>query len=236
MNIVILKERVNEIKKDEHGFNHIKTVLKLKVGDSFKIGFENDSSFLAHINYFDKDVIRFDLKDEKKFKELSPIYAVLAALRPICLKRMIRELASIGVSKILLYKAQLSDKAYFNSKVYEDEYLKELVLSGAEQSGFTGIAKVEKYDSIFKIFEKYKMKTYVCDNKIEAENIEKVSFSYPALLVIGSERGFTDNEREYFKDQNVTFISLGERILRSETAAVYAFSKLVLKEAIDGKN
>lgn len=46
------------------------------------------------------------------------------------------------------------------------------------------------------------------------------------LLIIGPEGGFSDREIKSLKDKGATSIALGPRILRSETASLYALSAL----------
>lgn len=46
------------------------------------------------------------------------------------------------------------------------------------------------------------------------------------MIVIGPEGGFSVNEIEHFKENGFTSVSFGNRILRAETAAIYAMSLL----------
>jgi 16S rRNA (uracil1498-N3)-methyltransferase len=46
-------------------------------------------------------------------------------------------------------------------------------------------------------------------------------------LIIGPEGGFTEEEIQYAEDQGVKPVSLGRRILRSETAAIYALAQVI---------
>lgn len=49
-------------------------------------------------------------------------------------------------------------------------------------------------------------------------------------LVIGPEGGLSDNERAYFESLGFQIVSLGPRILRTETAALVMLSAIALKE------
>jgi len=44
----------------------------------------------------------------------------------------------------------------------------------------------------------------------------------PVVLAIGSERGWTDHEREFLKNAGFLRLSLGSRALRTETACIAA--------------
>ncbi len=231
MNILLFKENTNTIYSSSTEYDHIKKILKLKKNDSFKYGVYNGDIYTATIESFDDNKIYFTSKlhTEKDVAAfLYPITVVLASVRPICLKRMVRELASIGVAKIIIVNGELSEKSYKNSKLYQKDKLEELVLQGAIQSGRTGITDIIYSDSLADVMKKNNNKgLYFCDNKIKSEHILETTFEYPLLIAIGSERGWSDKERDIFRKNNFKSISLGSRILRSETASVFAASTVV---------
>ena len=47
------------------------------------------------------------------------------------------------------------------------------------------------------------------------------------LIIIGPEGGFSPSEFEYFKNNNITTLSLGELILKAETAVITAIGNIV---------
>ena len=46
-------------------------------------------------------------------------------------------------------------------------------------------------------------------------------------VLVGPEGGWSDAERQFFADHGVSPINLGEHVLRAETAAIIAVSKLI---------
>ena len=56
----------------------------------------------------------------------------------------------------------------------------------------------------------------------ELKNIDQNQTKPYIYAAIGSERGWTDNERELFEKEGFAPCSLGERVLRTETAATVA--------------
>ncbi len=231
MNILLFKEETNFILKGSKEYDHIKKILKLQVGDTFKYGIYNKDIYKAKILEFTDDKISFEstiFESSDTASFLYPITVVLASVRPICLKRMIRELSSIGVSNIIIVNGELSEKSYKQSKIYKKDKLEEIVLQGAIQSGKTGITNIEYVDNLKNVVDKNKDKyLYFCDNKIKSKHILDIKLSYPLVVAIGSERGWTDNERDFFIKNNFKCINLGDRILRSETASVFTASSIV---------
>lgn len=236
MNIILFEKNTNSIEKETEEYKHIKNILKLKEGDTFKYGVFNSCIYLATITSFTKENIIFTSKviEEKETASfLYPVTIVLGSLRPICLKRMLRQISSIGVESIIIYNGDLSEKSYIQSKFYQEQELFNIVLDGIRQSGKTGITKIKVYDDLESVIKDNSEKhLYFCDNKIKADDILETCLSFPLLFAIGSERGFSDKERDLFLRNNFKVVSLGNRILRSETASIA--TSLILTRRYDG--
>jgi len=105
--------------------------------------------------------------------------------------------------------------------------------SAAKQSGRDRIPKVKniinlqklcqlisKYDIVLVAYEREESNTL----KAELMNITK---NHPSIgLVIGPEGGFEENEINLLKQNGAKVITLGKRILRTETASIYLSSVL----------
>lgn len=63
------------------------------------------------------------------------------------------------------------------------------------------------------------LKNYLLENPIKLdENI---------LIIIGPEGGFSKREFDYFKDNNISMLTLGDLILKAETAVIVALGNLI---------
>ena len=63
------------------------------------------------------------------------------------------------------------------------------------------------------------LKNYLIENPIlKNENV---------LVVIGPEGGFSQKEFDFFKDKNLCLITLGDLILKAETAVVVALGNII---------
>ncbi|MFP4287349.1 MAG: RsmE family RNA methyltransferase [Candidatus Izemoplasmataceae bacterium] len=77
------------------------------------------------------------------------------------------------------------------------------------------------FDHIFVAYEQEKTLSF-------KTALKSVKPSAHLLVIIGPEGGFTEDEIAFLNAQGVTSVSLGPRILRSETAAIYALSAISL--------
>ncbi len=168
---------------------------------------------------------------------LQPVRLLLGHPRPIVLKRLLRDLSSLGVERIVVAHTALGEKSYFESNLWHDGTIESLLREGAEQAGSTRLPTVERAWTISRGIERIvdqweSAERVVFDNGIEASRPaganEKTGGSR-RILAVGSERGWTDGERAAFAEDGFDGRYLGERVLRTETAAIVAVA-LTLRE------
>ncbi len=232
--------------KGDERFLHIKKILKLKVGDNFKAGIINGSIGQAEILSFSDEELTFSFEERKKPLPLPKIRLILGFPRPIQLKRILRDIASLGCAEIFLCGTELGEASYLKSGLAEKEQIRKYLLDGISQAGQSLLPKFSLYPSIEKALkeissrqdEQEKQDTQNSQNKLKTKkillDIDKSSEPLSKfklknedeelILAIGSERGWTDKERRLFEQYNFTKASLGERILRTETATTSALA------------
>ncbi|MBK5201455.1 MAG: 16S rRNA (uracil(1498)-N(3))-methyltransferase [Spirochaetaceae bacterium] len=228
---IILFEKLNKNNtlplKDERAW-HLKKILHLGVGDKFSCGIVNGVKGEATITEFGVTSISFDFEAlDNNSKELFPITLLISQVRPICMKRILREAVCLGVEKIVITGADLTEKSYAKANFYISGEYKKVLFDGAMQAAQTGISEVVFMDSLdesIKLFGN----NY---NKIMLDNVlksEKLSAWVPdnsknkTVITIGPERGYTDRERNLLLDSGFTPKTIGSRVLRSETASCVA--------------
>jgi len=214
---------------------HILKILHKKVGDTFDAGIENEMAGIATILSIDTKEIICNFMPTSSGKPLYPLEMIIGFPRPIQLKRLFRDMASLGVSKIHLCGTELGEKSYLDSKIIERGTASNLLKDGTIQAKSTHIPELYTYSSIGDCLDQLA-------NTISNRNILKIvldnvnapislstflkkqktlngaKFS-KVIASIGSERGWTNTERTVFEENKFTRCNMGERILRTETAA-----------------
>lgn len=220
MNIILFKEGEDKLKRNDERFKHIKKVLHLNEKDSFKAGYINGLSGMATIERMTDDEIdlSFDFKEDKS--GLYPLTLIIAQVRPICMKRILREAVTLGASRLLLAVSELGEKSYLESSLYKSDEYKEILLDGAMQSGFTGVPETLILPSIDAAIAEDKSEVKILlDNVIGAEPLSSMNLkSKSVTLSIGPERGWSQRERKLLLSSSYKPALLGSRILRTETA------------------
>jgi len=231
MNIILFEEfPLHQIipNKDPRG-QHIRKVLHLEVGGKFRMGIVNGASGIATITGMDSSGISYDWLPENQPIELYKVTLLVAQIRPICMKRILREAVSIGVEHILVVGSDTGERSYAEAKLWSTGEYRKYLIDGAMQSGKTGMATLHLEQNLDKALDSCDWKTkIVLDTVPAAKPLSKIrGVSEPVVLAIGPERGWSDRERSLFLQHNFETRSFGDRILRTETACPSALAVLL---------
>ena len=217
---------------DKDDIFHIKNVMRMKVGDRFEIN--NDGQILLAeitnlMNTFEFKII--EKRDENH--ELNGYVRLLYCLpKGEKTELVIQKAVELGVSEVVLINSTRSIAKI--TKENKDKKLirfNKIIKEASEQSKRT---KLMKLDEVITFKE---LNRFVDDvNLIAYENTDFTSKDLNNMLsnlknktinvIIGAEGGITKEELETAKSLGYKEISLGKRILRSETACFYILSLL----------
>lgn len=233
MNLILLTNddiinNITEITGDK--LKHILLCIKPVVGDTLKVGLINGmigDGIVTAINAY-KLVMTVTL--HKNPPEKLPLTLICAMPRPKVLNRIIQHATTMGIQKIYIIKTWRVEKSYWESPMLEDENLYNQMILGLEQGKDT----VLPFITIRKLF-----KPFVEDELPEiikgstalvahptAEPHCPTGIGTPVTLAIGPEGGFIPYEIDSLQKIGFTTVSLGQRILRVETAIPYLTGRL----------
>ncbi len=235
MNIVLFDGEPFFPRNDDR-CQHIKKILKKTNGDSFYAGIVNGPEGTATITRSDETGIGFDFHPERPMRSLFPVHLVIGFPRPIQLKRLLRDVASLGVSSVYLTGTDLGEKSYRESTLVDRGAALTSLLEGCMQAGGTAVPSLDTFDALADALaatppESFRvvLDTSNPDCSLFNAPLEGVSVRHPLVLAIGSERGWTAAERVLFREAGYMSCSLGSRILRTETAATAALALALAK-------
>ena len=230
MNIILFEKGIRHFDSKDDRCIHLRKVLHCDIGSSFIAGEINGFRGKGVVTSFD-DGVSFDFIPESDDSALYPLTVILGQVRPICMRRILRELVSLGVGRLILTLTDLSEKSYSEAGLYKDGEYKSVLISGAMQAGHTGVTEVlftENVESALKLA--FDDSTHlILDNVIGSESFENLSLEGQITIAIGPERGWSARERQLFTDNDYKPVLMGTRILRTETAAVAGTALTLLK-------
>ncbi len=234
MNIVLLEpgQMVNnavwQIDRPRQ-LQHLRQHLDLKVGERLKVGIRQGPRYVTEVLEITEQRILVKPVQPEMVPEKLPVHLILALPRPKVLRRIIMDAVTIGVERISLIHSYRVDKSYWQTPFLQQ--LDEYVTLGLEQAGDTMPPEIQLYKR-FKPFVEDVLPTW-----ITAERPAYVAHPYAAQqmpyaiqhgcsLVIGPEGGFIPYEVDLLKKNGCQAMSIGNRILRTETAVSNILGRL----------
>lgn len=229
--------------KDERA-EHLIKILHKKAGDTFTAGIIGAESGTATILNID-EAITFSFEPASDGKPLTNLKMIIGFPRPIQLKRLLRDIAALGVKEVHLTGTELGEKSYMQSTLVEKGSAYKMLLDGTVQAGSTHVPQLFLHKTLKECL------TYLEDNaskehshhilRLALDNVNpKCSLAQAmtdlpcmecenpcsegkmVFAAIGSERGWTDKERALLEEYGYIRSGMGNRIMRTETAATVA--------------
>ncbi|MDQ7085586.1 MAG: RsmE family RNA methyltransferase [Sulfurovum sp.] len=115
MNCILLAKNAKSI-RDLNQVKHIKEILKSKVGDTLTIGEMGANIGKATISEINSnEILLRDITLDKQPPAKLDLTVILALPRPKVLRRLIMDMTSLGVNKIIIVNSYRSEKSYWQS-------------------------------------------------------------------------------------------------------------------------
>tara|TARA_Y100001970_G_scaffold294022_1_gene445939 strand:- start:1234 stop:1986 length:753 start_codon:yes stop_codon:yes gene_type:complete len=211
------------IKGKQHHF--LKNVLRVKLNDIISIFDGVTGEWHANIISVSKDKIA--IKVLKKIREFEPqpdIWLIFAPIKLFRLNIIIQKAVELGVSKIIPCKTEFTN---FDKLNYKNIQLN--AIEASQQCQRLDVPKIENIISLNTFLNGFPSDRALvfCDESdlnlpsIYEEVKAKVNIFSKWAVIIGPEGGFSAKEKNIIvKHSNVLQVTLGKRILRSDTAAI----------------
>ena len=235
-NINILENGYILIEKETANFHHIYNVLRAKIGEILEVvDIESKTLYITEIidgngNLKVKDIVK---KEENNTK----ITIYQAAIKGERFEYFLEKTTELGVDEIFVIPLKRNVvKFKENEKNKKEERFRKILESSSKQSRRLDIPKLkilnnneminslEKEDIVFVLYEQILKETIDLRNIV---NIIRENGYNNIGIIIGAEGGIDDTEIEEFKKlKNTKIVTLGNRILRAETAGPTILSVL----------
>ena len=220
---------------------HIAKVLRHKVGDRITavdgLGMEYD----VRITLSSPALVqgKIEKKKRKPREPLTQVTLAQAIPKGVRMEFCVEKATEIGVNRIIPIVTRRS-VVFPDEEGEKIERLRRIALQAMKQAGRAILPEIEGtrfFDEIFEAIPDYDLSLIACEKekKMGMKEIVKENLKSPisnlkshkALLFVGPEGGFTDEEVTLAIKKGAHPISLGARRLRSETAGVVLTSLLL---------
>ena len=214
---------------------HLYKVLRLNEGDKIVLNNCDGDEFLAEIRTITKQEVIVDIEEKLEINNESEVKIYLFQGLPKAQKMdlIVQKGTELGITEFiptLTERVDIKLKGEFKKL----DRLNRIALEAAKQSKRTIIPKVsepisfeealkrmESLDLVivpYENAENFGIKTLFNDENIDTSKIKKVG------ILVGPEGGFELNEISRLKENGAYIVTLGSRILRTETAGFVATS------------
>ena len=218
----------NKIVIDTDDVNHIRRVLRLKENDTIEVCDTTGMDYTAVIENMTEKSVICKITDSRKSDTESNLRVTLFQGIPKCSKMdyIIEKTTELGIFSIVPVTMSRCVVKLENAKAEQkkQERWQKIAVAAAKQSGRGIIPEIEMPLTVDEAIERMKKSDlafvpYECEtsNRLKPmllENNEAVEIS----IMIGPEGGFDPTEISKIHESGIKTITLGKRILRTETA------------------
>ena len=218
-------------------YNHIKNVLRMQIGEQILVSCEGTSSLCELISLDGQTAVAHILKEDYKSTELPVSLHLFQGLpKADKFELIIQKAVELGATDIYPVEmkncvVKLDDKKK-KSKVERWQSIAESAAKQSKRNIIPTVHEVLNYNEALKVAQTLDMFMVPYENaegmKATAEALNTLTKSNSAGIFIGAEGGFTQKEIDDAIALGGKTVSLGKRILRTETAAITALSMCML--------
>lgn len=229
MNLILIHSeevQAGQVRLTDRRADHLRKILKVREEDTVRVGVVGGMMGTGTIRSIAKKEVVLQVTLETPPPAKLNVDVILALPRPIMLKRVLAQVAAMGVRHLYLVNANRVEKSFFDASPLKDNSFSTYLENGLEQAVDTVLPTISVHPR-FKPFieDVIPARSVACkliahpDGEVSlGERIDTVSESGTTLLAIGPEGGWIDYEVVKFQEAGFQAFSLGPRILRVDTA------------------
>lgn len=207
---------------------HLWRVLRAEPGRAVRIGLVDGPMGTGTVLSVDDAEARLVCTFEAEPPPIPRVDLLLALPRPKVLQRLWAQLAALGVGRIVLTNAWRVERNYFDTTVLDPAVYRPLLLEGLQQARDTRVPVVTVHRQFRILVEDHlddvcPQRSRVMGDPGEGEVRASTGIQPDderILLAIGPEGGWNDFERRLLESRGFRRISLGPRVLRTDTACI----------------
>jgi RsmE family RNA methyltransferase len=234
MNIILAESNEVDARRltlTDHRAQHIVKVLRAEVGARIRVGLINGAMGVGTISAIKKKFpfsveMELDLGEPPKTPPFLDL--ILALPRPIMLRRILSQVTALGVGTIHLINANRVEKSFWDAGILRPEEYHSHLLHGLEQAVDTRLPVIRLHpqfkpfieDVIPSIAESYHrlLLAHPTGGRLLGDVVD--SGNGRIAMAVGPEGGWVDYEVKKFQEQGFYCCTIGERILKVDTAVI----------------
>jgi len=203
--------------------NHIKNVMRMKVGDEIILICGDDFDYYATIESISKGDTEVFVREREKniYNPVSDVTVYQALVKSDNMSLIVQKLTELGVKTFVPFESDyITSKDKFG-KTNKLQDISNQSIKQCKRSMPMEIKSTMTFAEIVSNMKHYDLVLFAneCERTM---SLSRINFDNSAkiAIIIGSEGGFSPKEIDMLENAGVKSISLGKRILRAETASI----------------
>ena len=218
--------------------HHISRVMRMNIGDEIICNHPSGKAAICEIKEITKEFVKVEVMDSLDDQTELPVSVTIAQALPKGnkLEFILQKGTELGASQFLLFQGDRSI-AKWDKKKSEQKLarFRKIVKEASEQCHRNLIPDihVSSLQTILENGSEYDIMMYAYEEEAKKKqflSLTKALLSlkpgHKTIVFIGPEGGFSEKEVELFEKYGCQAVRLGARILRTETASLYALASI----------
>ena len=205
---------------------HLVRVLRVRIGDEFDVS-AGDVLYRGRVSLIEPERVEFSLGEILSSSSVPDVTLLLAIFKFDRMEWAIEKATELGVARLIPLAARRSDRNLVKAAGKRVERWRRIVLQATEQSRRTVPPSVEDPLAFSEIRIEAPTRILLAESEDKILLKDAIAPTSPLstlALAVGPEGGWTNEEQSQFQDSGWIAASLGNTILRAETAAIAALA------------
>lgn len=231
MNIILFRPSEVELplSRSDPRAQHLLTVLRRQPGETFDAGIINGPRGKGRVVSVKETQVSITFEWGESPPAPAPLTLLIGLPRPQTARDILRETTTLGVAAMHFIRTERGEASYADSSLWHSGAWEECVINGAAQAFCTRLPEVTHGRSLAGAVAAPRPAGEI---RLALDNYESpvplsqvaVPAGRSVVLAVGAERGWSPAERTLLRANDFTFVHLGERVLRTETACLAAIT------------
>lgn len=220
---------------DKENFHHIARVLRAKIGETLSLIDENQTQYTVVVESIDSKSVTTKVVDSRKSNHILglQLYLIQAVLKTDAQNFVVQKATELGVKGIIPFVGDNSviKPSVVDTKIDKWQKIANEAVKQCERADFPIVSKRTTLKD-FLTNKDFTVKI-ACVERDQSMTLKaclkslKITPDTRVALLIGPEGGFSATELKLLNESDIYRVSLGELILRAETAVISALSNTI---------
>ena len=205
-------------------FEHFKKVLRGKIGDKIICICGDGKEYLCEVDTIESSFAKarvLEVENSDKDSKVK-ITVFMGIPKGDKMEFLIEKLSELGVSSILPFESSFTIAKPKNKQ----ERYRKIAIEACKQCGRTtplNVLECLSFKDMLKLIKNYDV-VYFAYEQADGGTFNDAKSYKNIAVIVGAEGGFSEEESKLIVEAGAKTVSLGKRILRCETAPLYAVS------------